>query len=191
MQAQFHYLIEVSELPHVTFRMIPFDAGAPGHAGLLMFSQFSDAAIPDVIYVDTMAEELFLKKWQMFAGMNSSSSISVEWPPATGSQVADPTPEQRQFLLRRGARRLVRATPIRSVPPRPELIRLRLPQVCGSRLWIYPRDGRPQPLRRRIPGQAGRDRPQRPRIAQGMSLVLVHELRAMIFHGIAEQPRLG
>lgn len=63
MQAQFQYLIEVSELPHVTFQVIPFDAGAhPGMPGSFILLQFGDAAIPDVIYVNTMAGELFLEE---------------------------------------------------------------------------------------------------------------------------------
>lgn len=63
MQAQFRYLMEVSELPHVTFQLIPFDAGAhPGMPGSFILLQFGDAAIPDVIYVDTMAGELFLEE---------------------------------------------------------------------------------------------------------------------------------
>ena len=63
MQAQYQYLIEVSELPHVTFQVIPFDAGAhPGMPGSFILLRFGDAAIPDVIYVDTMAGELFLEE---------------------------------------------------------------------------------------------------------------------------------
>jgi transcriptional regulator with XRE-family HTH domain len=63
MQAQFRYLMEASELPHVTFQVIPFDAGAhPGMPGSFILLQFGDAAIPDVIYVDTMAGELFLEE---------------------------------------------------------------------------------------------------------------------------------
>ena len=50
MRAQFRYLMEVSELPHVTFQVIPFDAGAhPGMPGSFILLQFDDAAIPDVI----------------------------------------------------------------------------------------------------------------------------------------------
>lgn len=63
MQAQFRYLVEASELPHVTFQVIPFDAGAhPGMPGSFILLQFGDPAIPDVIYVDTMAGELFLEE---------------------------------------------------------------------------------------------------------------------------------
>ena len=63
MQAQFRYLMEASELPHVTFQVIPFAAGAhPGMPGSFILLEFGDAAIPDVIYVDTMAGELFLEE---------------------------------------------------------------------------------------------------------------------------------
>ena len=63
MRAQFRHLMEVSELPHVTFQVIPFDAGAhPGMPGSFILLQFGEAAIPDVIYVDTMAGELFLEE---------------------------------------------------------------------------------------------------------------------------------
>jgi hypothetical protein len=63
MRAQFRYLMEVSELPHVTFQVIPFDAGAhPSMPGSFILLQFDEANIPDVIYVDTMAGELFLEE---------------------------------------------------------------------------------------------------------------------------------
>ncbi len=63
MQGQFQYLMELSDLPHVTFQVIPFDAGAhPGMPGSFIVLQFDEAAIPDVIYVDTMAGELFLEE---------------------------------------------------------------------------------------------------------------------------------
>jgi transcriptional regulator with XRE-family HTH domain len=63
MKAQLSYLMEVSELPHVTLQVIPFDAGAhPGMPGSFVFMQFAEAAIPDVIYIDSMAGELFLEE---------------------------------------------------------------------------------------------------------------------------------
>ena len=84
------HLVEVSELPHVTFQVIPFGAGAhPGMPGSFILLQFGEAAIPDVIYVNTMAGELFLEEVAMFAGISSSSSISVQWPPARRLPVAD------------------------------------------------------------------------------------------------------
>jgi transcriptional regulator with XRE-family HTH domain len=63
MQAQLRYLMEVSELPHVTFQVIPFNVGAhPGMPGSFALMQFADAAIPDVIYIDSMAGDLFLEE---------------------------------------------------------------------------------------------------------------------------------
>lgn len=62
MQAQVGRLLEATELPHVTFQVIPFDAGAhPGMPGSFAFMQFGETAIPDVIYIDSMAGDLFLE----------------------------------------------------------------------------------------------------------------------------------
>jgi hypothetical protein len=63
MQAQLRYLMEVSELPHVTLQVIPFDVGAhAGMPGSFVFMQFAEASIPDVIYIDSMAGDLFLEE---------------------------------------------------------------------------------------------------------------------------------
>jgi transcriptional regulator with XRE-family HTH domain len=63
MRAQLGHLLEASELPHITFQVIPLDAGAhAGMPGSFVFLQFADPAVPHVIYVDTMAGELFLEE---------------------------------------------------------------------------------------------------------------------------------
>ena len=63
MRAQFRHLLDASELPNITFQVIPFDVGAhAGMPGSFVFLQFADDAIPDVIYVDSMAGELFLEE---------------------------------------------------------------------------------------------------------------------------------
>jgi transcriptional regulator with XRE-family HTH domain len=63
MRAQLRHLMESSELPNVTFQVIPFDVGAhAGMPGSFIVLQFTDEAIPDVIYVDSMAGELFLEE---------------------------------------------------------------------------------------------------------------------------------
>jgi transcriptional regulator with XRE-family HTH domain len=63
MRAQLRHLLDSSELPNITFQVIPFDAGAhAGMPGSFVFLQFAEAAIPDVIYVDSMAGELFLEE---------------------------------------------------------------------------------------------------------------------------------
>ncbi|HUY47466.1 MAG TPA: helix-turn-helix transcriptional regulator [Streptosporangiaceae bacterium] len=63
MKAQLRFLMEAAELPHVTFQVIPFSVGAhPGMPGSFALMQFADAAIPDVIYIDSMAGDLFLEE---------------------------------------------------------------------------------------------------------------------------------
>jgi transcriptional regulator with XRE-family HTH domain len=62
MRAQLRHLIEASELPHITFQVIPFDAGAhAGMPGSFIALEFAEEAIPDVIYIDSMAGDLFLE----------------------------------------------------------------------------------------------------------------------------------
>src|ERR1022692_365913 len=61
MQAQLGHLVQAADLPHVTFQIIPLDVGAhAGMPGSFVFMQFAEAAIPDVIYLDSMAGDLFL-----------------------------------------------------------------------------------------------------------------------------------
>ncbi len=63
MRAQLRHLLEASELPNITFQVIPFDVGAhAGMPGSFIVLQFTEEAIPDVIYVDSMAGELFLEE---------------------------------------------------------------------------------------------------------------------------------
>ena len=84
MRAQLSHLMEVSELPNVTFQVIPFDVGAhAGMPGFLIVLQFAEEAIPDVIYVDGVAGELMLEgETVMFGGINSCSNIFALWLPA-------------------------------------------------------------------------------------------------------------
>jgi transcriptional regulator with XRE-family HTH domain len=63
MRAQLRHVLDASDLPNVTFQVIPFDVGAhAGMPGSFVFLQFADEAIPQVIYVDSMAGELFLEE---------------------------------------------------------------------------------------------------------------------------------
>lgn len=63
MRAQLTHILEVDELPHVTFQVIPFDVGAhAGMPGSFVLMQFTEATIPDVIYIDSMAGDLFLEE---------------------------------------------------------------------------------------------------------------------------------
>ena len=62
MQAQLGHLVHAADLPHVTLQIIPLDVGAhAGMPGSFVFMQFGEAAIPDVIYIDSMAGDLFLE----------------------------------------------------------------------------------------------------------------------------------
>ena len=63
MRGQLRHLLEAAELPQVTLQVIPFSAGAhAGMPGSFAFMQFAEAAIPDVVYIDSMAGELFLEE---------------------------------------------------------------------------------------------------------------------------------
>ena len=63
MRTQLRRLLDAVELPNITFQVIPFDVGAhAGMPGSFVFLQFAEPAIPDVIYVDSMAGELFLEE---------------------------------------------------------------------------------------------------------------------------------
>jgi transcriptional regulator with XRE-family HTH domain len=62
MQAQLSHLVQAAELPNVTFQVIPFRDGAhAGMPGSFVFMQFDEATIPEVIYIDSMAGDLFLE----------------------------------------------------------------------------------------------------------------------------------
>jgi len=63
MRAQLGHIADSSELPNVTFQVIPFEAGAhAGMPGSFVLMQFAEVAIPDVIYIDSMAGDLFLEE---------------------------------------------------------------------------------------------------------------------------------
>lgn len=62
MHAQLTHLIQQAHRPHITIQVIPFSAGAhPGMPGSFIVLKFN-ADDPDVIYIDSMAGDLFLEK---------------------------------------------------------------------------------------------------------------------------------
>jgi transcriptional regulator with XRE-family HTH domain len=63
MRAQLRHLAEVPEAyPHVTLQVIPFKAGAhAGMPGSFVLLRFPEAEVPDVVYIDSMAGDLFLE----------------------------------------------------------------------------------------------------------------------------------
>jgi transcriptional regulator with XRE-family HTH domain len=62
MRAQLKYLREVVELPHITFQVIPFGSGAhAGMTGSFIILKYGHFGAPDVVYIDSMAGDLFLQ----------------------------------------------------------------------------------------------------------------------------------
>lgn len=63
MRAQLIHLNKVASEPHVTLQVIPYSAGAhAGMPGSFILLEFRDPADPDVVYIDSLAGDLFLEK---------------------------------------------------------------------------------------------------------------------------------
>ncbi|MBM0231179.1 helix-turn-helix domain-containing protein [Micromonospora sp. STR1_7] len=63
MAAQLEALAEAADQPHVTLQVIPFTAGAhAGMPGSFVVMDFPDPADPALVYVDSMAGDLFLER---------------------------------------------------------------------------------------------------------------------------------
>lgn len=62
MQGQLARLQEAAALPHVTVQVIPYEAGAhPGMPGSFIVLEFPDPADHNIVYLDSMAGDLFLE----------------------------------------------------------------------------------------------------------------------------------
>lgn len=62
MQAQLGHLLDTAKAAHVTLQVIPFGAGAhPGMPGQFVLMDFEDPMDTDLIYIDSMAGDLFLE----------------------------------------------------------------------------------------------------------------------------------
>jgi hypothetical protein len=63
MREQLEYLADMSQLPHVTVQVLPFDVGA--HAGLngqYSILEFADATDSNVVYIEGVTSDLYLEK---------------------------------------------------------------------------------------------------------------------------------
>ncbi len=61
MRHQLRRLVEASELPNVTLRVLPFQAGAhPGVDGSFTVLEFSDPGDPRIVYLDRMTDSNYL-----------------------------------------------------------------------------------------------------------------------------------
>jgi hypothetical protein len=62
MREQLGRLREAAALPNVTVQVIPYDAGAhPGMPGSFIVLDFPDPADQSLVYIDSMAGDLFLE----------------------------------------------------------------------------------------------------------------------------------
>ncbi|MFE3327848.1 helix-turn-helix domain-containing protein [Streptomyces sp. NPDC059176] len=63
MREQLEYLIEQSQLPHVTVQVLPFSMGAhPGITGHYAILEFPDTADSSVVYIEGVTSDLYLEK---------------------------------------------------------------------------------------------------------------------------------
>jgi transcriptional regulator with XRE-family HTH domain len=63
MREQLEYLVEMTQLPHVTVQVLPFDMGAhPGINGQYAILEFPDASDSSVVYIEGVTSDLYLEK---------------------------------------------------------------------------------------------------------------------------------
>jgi hypothetical protein len=62
MHSQVTHLIDAARKPNITVQVIPFEVGAhPGMPGSFVHMDFKDPLDPELVYIDTMAGDLFLE----------------------------------------------------------------------------------------------------------------------------------
>jgi transcriptional regulator with XRE-family HTH domain len=62
MHRQLAHLVDTARQPNVTLQVIPYDVGAhPGMPGSFIYMEFAESVDPDLVYVDTLAGDLFLE----------------------------------------------------------------------------------------------------------------------------------
>lgn len=63
MRAQYHHLVKMTKLPKVTVQVIPFTQGAhTAMSSSFTILEFPEEMDPDVVYVETMAGDLYLEE---------------------------------------------------------------------------------------------------------------------------------
>jgi transcriptional regulator with XRE-family HTH domain len=63
MREQLEHLVELSQLPHVTVQVLPFEMGAhPGINGQYAVLEFPDASDSSVVYIEGVTSDLYLEK---------------------------------------------------------------------------------------------------------------------------------
>lgn len=62
MAAQLRHALDMMNRPNITVQVIPFDTGAhPGMPGAFVLMEFRDELDPELVYVDTLAGDIFLE----------------------------------------------------------------------------------------------------------------------------------
>jgi transcriptional regulator with XRE-family HTH domain len=63
MQAQLQRLLEASELPNVTVRVVPYEAGAlPSATNKFIILSFATLALPDVVYIEGLTGDVYIER---------------------------------------------------------------------------------------------------------------------------------
>jgi transcriptional regulator with XRE-family HTH domain len=63
MREQLEHVAEMSQLPHITVQVLPFEVGAhPGLNGQYSILEFADAADSSVVYIEGVTSDLYLEK---------------------------------------------------------------------------------------------------------------------------------
>ncbi|MXM68148.1 helix-turn-helix domain-containing protein [Streptomyces sp. HUCO-GS316] len=63
MREQLEHVAEVSQQPHITVQVLPFEVGAhPGINGQYAILEFADAADSSVVYIEGVTSDLYLEK---------------------------------------------------------------------------------------------------------------------------------
>ena len=63
MRAQFHRLLEVASLPHVTIQVVPFArSGHAGESGSFSLLRFAARDLPDVVYIEQLTSGIYLEQ---------------------------------------------------------------------------------------------------------------------------------
>ncbi|ARF55802.1 helix-turn-helix domain-containing protein [Streptomyces gilvosporeus] len=63
MREQLDHLVEMSNLPHVTVQVLPYDTGAhAGMSGTFSILEFDDASDSSVVYIEGVTSDLYLEK---------------------------------------------------------------------------------------------------------------------------------
>jgi transcriptional regulator with XRE-family HTH domain len=63
MRVQLQRLLDLSQLPNVTLRVVPYEAGAlPVASNKFIILSFAAHALPDIVYIEGLTGELFLER---------------------------------------------------------------------------------------------------------------------------------